>query len=197
MFSHLTLIMLPCCMISDTGRAEWGNFYWAFGVPPPPSALPLLHHPAVAFPSHPFSFLPEPSHLQRSRNLLPCCRLPTRQFTCSPDEAGAHRRRRVPRLHGELESLSWTNHASWICKTGRITDDDVLWTRKKKGNVLRFCFLISLENKGMLFTTDFFLVSDMMVLNCLWKIITNNWKILLSEQFTWDCPINIFCLLYD
>lgn len=141
MFSHLTLIMLPCCMISDTGRAEWGNFYWAFGVPPPPSALPLLHHPAVAFPLHPFLFLPVPSHLQRSRNLLPSCRLPTRQFTCSPDEAGEHRRRRVPRLHGELESLSWTSHASWICKTVRISDDDVLWTRKK-----RKCFEILLFN---------------------------------------------------
>lgn len=55
---------------------------------------------------------------------------------------------------------------------------------KKRGNVLRFCFLISLENKGMLFTTVVFLVSNMMVLNCLWKIITNNWKILLSQRFT-------------
>lgn len=94
---------VSCPVIPDTQWAEWGIFHRAFGVPPPHSTLPLLHHPAVAFPSHPLLFLPGPSPLQPPYAPLPSSRLPSSQFRHSPEEAGAHHWRRVPGLHGELE----------------------------------------------------------------------------------------------
>lgn len=94
---HLTLVMVSC-VFPDTEWSKWGIFHRAFGVPPPHSALPVLHRPAVAFPSYPLLFLPGPSPLQPPYVPLPSSRLPSSQFRNGPEEAGAHHRGRVPGL---------------------------------------------------------------------------------------------------
>lgn len=82
----------------DTEWTKWGILHREIRVPAPDSALPVLHHPAVAFPPHPLLFLPGPPHLQPPHVPLSSSRLPSSRFRKSPEEAGAHHRGRVPGL---------------------------------------------------------------------------------------------------
>ena len=144
---HLILV------ISDTEWAEWGIVHRAFGVPSADSALPVLHHPAGAFPPHPLLLLPGLVPLQPLYAALPSSRLPTIQCRHGPKEAGVHHWRRVPGLRGELElkheafidqvlflSSLTCSHKRDITKIGTVGDNVVVWTTKK-GNILEFCFL--------------------------------------------------------
>lgn len=137
---------LCVCVVASTFPAtewsEWRIIHGAPWVPSPHSVLPVLHWPAVAFPSYPLLLLPGPAALRPSYVPLPSSRLPSSQCRHGPKEAGANHWGGVPGLipvRGEVEltllSCLTFFQTSGNRKIGTTCIKGILWIGKTKGNI--------------------------------------------------------------
>lgn len=83
---------------SPDNKSKWRICHRAFGIPPPHSALPDLHYPAVAIPSCALLFLPEQPLLRPPNVPLPSRRLSTKLLRKGSQKAGANHRGGIPGL---------------------------------------------------------------------------------------------------